>query len=169
MSGGILDSCPGPMSYVPYHAQKLGITSVHDKPIFFPFMMLPGVYGYFQFTEAKKSLPVAMLKGIGMIPASFKNYFKYGGSDEWSGNYIRNVENENWPLLFLYSKTDALMAYMYVSEVVKEKKKQNPKRIIQSKLFEKSPHVAHMRKYPEEYRHQVKTFLEQCDKLKAKL
>ena len=156
------------MSYFPYYAQNLfKTTSVHDTPVFFPFMMLPGVYGYFQYTEAKKSLPVAILKGIGIMPSSFKNYFKYGGADEWSGNYLMHKEREDWPLLFLYSKTDALMAYRYVREVIKVKTEQNSSRLVASRLFEKSAHVAHMRKYPDEYRHEVRQFLQRS--MQAKL
>lgn len=94
-----------------------------------------------------------------MIPASFKNYFSQGKSLEWAGNYLRYRENEKWPLLFLYSKTDDLMPYRYVRKLVKMKQDQNQERIICQKLFEKSPHVAHMRKYPEEYREEMKKFL----------
>lgn len=57
--GAILDSCPGPLSLFPYYIEFID----HDTPFFFPFLSIPGVYGYFQYTEAKKSFPVAILKG----------------------------------------------------------------------------------------------------------
>ena len=40
MIGGIFDSCPGPLSTVPYSAQKLGVSSAYDIPVFFPFVKI---------------------------------------------------------------------------------------------------------------------------------
>ena len=175
MIGGVFDSCPGPLSLVPYNdlsakcpwlkfnGRMFGSISVqHDTPLFFPFFMLPATYGYFRFTEDKKSIPRAICDAFGILPVSFKNYFKYDGAKEWAGPYLLKKEQEMWPLLFLYSKKDSLMPYLYVNHVVDAKKKQNSCRIIMSKLFEKSAHVAHMRKYPEVYKQEIKQFLDQC-------
>jgi hypothetical protein len=81
---------------------------------------------------------------------------------EWAGPYLKNREQEKWPMLFLYSKKDSLMPYLYVSDLIETKKKQNTSRIISSRMFEKSAHVAHMRKYPDEYKQEIKKFLDQC-------
>ena len=125
--------------------------------------MLPATYGYFQFTEAKKSIPISIRDGFSIFPKSFKNYFRHDQAYDWAGPYLRYKESENWPLLFMYSKTDALMPYKYVQYLIGFKKEQNSSRKISSKLFEKSAHVAHMRKYPEEYKEEIKKFLDQCD------
>ena len=94
-----------------------------------------------------------------MLPLSFKNYFKYEKSLDFAGNYLMYKEDEAWPLLFLYSKTDILMPHTFVTKVIGRKKHQNPQRFIESELFEKSSHVAHLRKYPEEYKKNVAQFL----------
>lgn len=158
--GGILDSCPGPLSFIPYLAQYLGLEkSIHaDTPLLFPWK-LPLVYGYFQFTEEKRSILVSIFKGFSMILPSFMNYFKYERSLEWAGNYMKYKENYQFPLLFLYSKKDDLMAHSYVSKVIHAKKAQNPQRMIISKLYEKSSHVAHIRTYPDSYRSEIKGFI----------
>ena len=54
------------------------------------------------------------------------------------------------------------MPYLYVSDLIETKKKQNTSRIVSSRMFEKSAHVAHMRKYPDEYKQEIKKFLDQC-------
>ena len=176
--GGVFDSCPGPLSILPYYDPNakcpwlrigakimkfLNIKNAqHDVPVFYPFLMQPATYGYFQFTEAKRSIPVAIMKCFGILPVSFWNYFKYDKAYEWAGPYLKNREQEKWPMLFLYSKKDSLMPYLYVSDLIETKKKQNTSRIISSRMFEKSAHVAHMRKYPDEYKQEIKKFLDQC-------
>ena len=97
-----------------------------------------------------------------MLPLSFKNYFKFGGAKHWPGPYLIYHEQEEWPLMFLYSKSDVMIPYLYISHVIDTKRKQNPSRIISSKLFDKSAHVAHFRKYPTEYSHELKIFLDKC-------
>ena len=160
--GCIIDSAPGPLSLTPYMAQKLGLrTFWWESPKGPPITGLAGIYGYFQITERKKSLPEAIFKAIQIAPSSLKNWYKYG-SAEWGGVYLLRKENENWPLLFLYSKKDDLMAHTWVTSVIENKRKQNPQRDIRAKLFEKSPHVAHLRFYPEEYKQLVKDFVIDC-------
>lgn len=158
--GGILDSCPGPMSAIPYLAQFLGLEKIihFDRPLLFPWH-LPVIYGYFQFTEKKRSIPVAILKGLSMIVPSFINYFKHNRSLNWAGNYMKYAENYDYPLLFLYSKKDNLMAHTFVTKVIQAKRDQNPQRIVLSKLYDKSPHVAHIRTYPDSYREEIKGFM----------
>ena len=161
--GCIIDSAPGPLSLTPYHAQKLGLKTwkgwgIPKGP---PILKLPGVYGYFQMTECKRSPPVALWKALQIAPTSMKNWYKYG-SEEWAGLYLLNKEKENWPLLFLYSKKDWMIPWTWVRDVVKAKQQQNPKRLIREKLFEDSPHVAHLRVYPEEYKRLVKDFVQDC-------
>ena len=173
--GAVFDSCPGPISTIPYYHPKvrcpwLNIGSKilpskffqHDMPLFFPFLMLPATYGYFQFTEAKMSIPTSIKDGFSILPRSFMNYFKHDRAYNWAGPYLRYKERENWPLLFLYSKTDSLMPYVYVQHLIEVKREQNSSRKISAKLFEKSAHVAHMRKYPDEYKEEIKKFLEKC-------
>ena len=77
--------------------------------------------------------------------------------------YLVKTEKEDWPLLFLYSKKDYWISYQYINEVVHFKKKQNPSRIISTKLFESAEHVNLVRKYPQEYKSEIKQFLDQCN------
>ena len=159
--GAIFDSCPGPPSTIPYIAAKFGITSTHDIPVFFPFTLLPFTYGYFHHSLAKSSLSESIYKGFNMLPVSFKNYFKYGAKN-WPGVYLIHYEQEKWPLLFLYSKKDVMIPYLYISHAISVKKQQNPSRNVSEKLFENSAHAAHLRTYPQEYKNEIKQFLKQC-------
>ena len=93
-----------------------------------------------------------------MAPWSFYYYLKYG-PNAWGGQYLRNVENENWPLLFLYSVQDNQMPHTYIDGIIDVKRTQNPTRLISSKKFQKSSHVSHFRKYPEEYKGKLEEFL----------
>ena len=54
------------------------------------------------------------------------------------------------------------MLYTYVQHLINIKKEQNSSRTIFAKSFEKFTHVAHMRKYPDEYKEETKKFLEKC-------
>ena len=162
MIGAIFDSCPGPLSTVPYITQRFDKTSAYDNPIFFPFTLLPFTYGYFHHTISKKSLSESIHKGLTMLPVSFWNYFKFGGAKHWPGVYLTRHEQEKWPLLFLYSKKDVMIPHLYISHVISTKQQQNPSRIISAKLFDNSAHTAHLRKYPEEYKNEIKQFLKQC-------
>ena len=162
MIGAIFDSCPGPLSTVPYITQRFDKTSAYDIPFFFPFTLLPFTYGYFHHTISKKSLSESIHKGLTMLPVSFWNYFKFGGAKHWPGVYLTRHEQEKWPLLFLYSKKDVMIPHLYISHVISTKRKQNPSRIISAKLFDNSAHTAHLRKYPEEYKNEIKQFLDKC-------
>ena len=66
---------------------------------------LPMTFGYFNFTELHKSILNSTLKAVTMTPYSFYYYMKYGPT-EWGGQYLKKVENEKLPLLFLYSVKD---------------------------------------------------------------
>ena len=77
--------------------------------------------------------------------------------------HLVKTEKEDWPLLFLYSKKDYWISYQYINEVVHFKKTQNPSRIISAKLFESAEHVNLVRKYPQEYKSEIKQFLDQCN------
>jgi hypothetical protein len=158
MIGGILDSAPGPVSLWPYIAQDCGFDTQRYTPFFLPPLSLPIIYGYFEVTERKNSLYTSFRKMCGIIPDFFRNHAKYG-NDVWAGNFMMNVENEEWPILFLYSTKDNLMAYSYVNKVIQVKRKQNKNRPVISHNFVTSGHVDHMRSHPEDYRKMVKQFL----------
>jgi len=163
----IMDSNPGPLSIRPYLAQSLGSYSLHDTSHFYPFTYLVGTYGYFQYTINKVSLLSSISHALRIFPRSVKNYRKHNGPLDWAGPYMRHVENESWPLLFIYSKTDKLMPHTYVSLLIDAKKKQNPSRHINSKLFEEAQHVSIMMKHPEEYQTTLVQFFSQIENEKA--
>ena len=159
LCGAIFDSCPGPISVVPYAAQTFGTSSLHDRPLlFYPFPMLAGTFGYFQYSLNKESLMTSIQHSLRLFPQSRKNYNLHGGAPEWPGCHLRS-ENESWPLLFLYTKTDDLMPYSYIKRLIALKEKQNPSRHIVSKLFDKARHVTIMPKYPEQYKSEIARFL----------
>jgi len=164
LRGAIMDSNPGPMSKVPYLAQRLGSSSLHDTPrLLYPFSFLAGTYGFFLYTIKKEPLVSSINRALRLLPQSRKNYRMHNGPLDWAGPYLRHVENESWPLLFLYSKTDWMMPHTYVSLLIDSKKKQNPSRHITSKLFEKAQHVSIMMKHPEEYQSELVQFFSKIE------
>ena len=161
--GCVLDSCPTPMVYWPYIAQMLNMDYSKDSDIarHFPLMFLPFTFGYFEYTENKQNVLTSAKQALTIAPKSYKNYMKFG-PNAWGGQYLKMVEDENWPLLFLYSKKDNLVPHTYVDKIIQGKRQQNPSRLISTRKFDKSGHVAHLRKYPEAYKEELQQFLIQC-------
>ena len=160
LCGAVLDSCPGPISCVPNIAYLLGTKTFHDRPLaFYPFPMLAGTFGMFQCTLNKQSLWTAIKQTLKLSPRSKTNYESFGGATEWPGPYMRYDEDETWPLLFLYSKTDQLLPYTYIEKMIDLKKRQNSSRCVQHKRFDKVKHVMILPKYPKEYQSEVSNFI----------
>lgn len=166
MLGCVIDSAPGPMGMVPYFTQELRITNFKkDAPWLFP-LFTPIIYGYFERTEHKNSILASIWSALRITPALYMNWLKYG-NNEWAGNYLMNTEREKWPLCFIYSQNDKLMAHTFVDRVVQTKIKQDSNRIIIVKKFKESGHVAHYKMFPNEYVDQVSKFLLKCCENKA--
>ena len=160
LSACVIDSAPSPLTVWPYYAQWLNWKALNymDVPLLFPLVFLPIVYGYFDKTLRNQSFLKSIWRTAIMAPWSFYYYMKYG-PNAWGGQYLRNIENENWPLLFLYSVQDNQMPHTYIDGIIDVKRTQNPMRLISSQKFQKSSHVSHFRKYPEEYKGKVEEFL----------
>ena len=86
-------------------------------------------------------------------------YTTSSDSAEMFWDFMSN-EPANWPCLYLYSKTDALVDFRYVEEVMERRRRLGVD--ISSKCWPDSDHVAHLRKYPTEYRQLSLQFLERC-------
>ena len=74
-------------------------------------------------------------------------------------DYMYN-EPANWPCLYLYSKSDAIVDFRYVEEVMENRKKIGAD--VSSKCWSDSEHVAHLRKHPAEYKELCVNFLDRC-------
>ena len=61
------------------------------------------------------------------------NFWKYGPK-EWSGNYMLKKENENWPLLFSYSK-GVPHREIFIDHLIEFKRSQNSTRSIEGKTY----------------------------------
>jgi pimeloyl-ACP methyl ester carboxylesterase len=68
------------------------------------------------------------------------------------------------PMLFLYSKKDALANYRYVDEMITLLNAHGAK-MIRSKRWEDTDHVGHYRQRPEEYKNEIVAFLKHVDHL----
>ena len=154
--GCVIDSAPSPLGM---GALKLWKSPKdHNITVVFPVTFLLYYYMYFEVTLRKASIILAISKTFTIAPMTIRNYKNYG-KNEWGGIYLRNIENEDWPLLFLYSIKDPFMKYYYIDQIIQAKKSQNPSRIILSKKFDNSAHVAHFRKYPHEYIKKLESIL----------
>ena len=161
LAGCVIDSAPTPLTVWPYVVSKNNPLFYRDSPLIFPWIKLPFVFGYFVRTELKLPISNSIIAAITITPRSIYNYLKFGRND-WGGLYLKYVENENWPILFFYSYKDNLATHKYINHIIDVKKNQNPSRLIMTKFFQKSGHVTHLRKYPEEYTAELKSFLLQC-------
>jgi len=90
MIGAIFDSCPGPLSTLPYIAQRLGFTSTHDTPVFLTFLLLPGVYGYFYYSLAKTPISQSIMKSIGNTMNVILNWYLMLKSTVWYEKFLVN-------------------------------------------------------------------------------
>lgn len=68
------------------------------------------------------------------------------------------------PMLFLYSKNDALANYRYVDEMITWLYA-NGAKTIRSKRWDDTDHVGHYRQRPEEYKNEIIAFLSHIDHL----
>ena len=159
--GCVIDSAPTPLTIWPYITSKNFSLFYRDTPLVFPWIKLPFVFGYFLRTELKLPITNCIIATITITPRSIYNYLKFGRND-WGGLYLKNIENENWPIMFFYSYKDNLATYKYIAHIIDVKKNQNPSRLIMAKKFHDSGHVTHLRKYPEEYMTELESFLLQC-------
>ena len=161
LAGCVIDSAPTPLTIWPYITSKKFSLFYRDTPLVFPWIKLPFVFGYFLRTELKLPITNCIIATITITPRSIYNYLKFGRND-WGGLYLKNIENENWPIMFFYSYKDNLATYKYIAHIIDVKKNQNPSRLIMVKKFHDSGHVTHLRKYPEEYTTDLESFLLQC-------
>ena len=161
LAGCVIDSAPTPLTLWPYVVSKNNPLFYRDAPLIFPWIGLPLIYGVFLRTELKQPITKCIIGAIIITPSSIYNYLKFGRIN-WGGLYLKNVENEIFPILFLYSFKDNLATHKYIDHIIDVKKNQNPSRLIMAKKFHDSGHVTHLRKYPEEYTAELKSFLLQC-------
>ena len=166
--GCVIDSAPSPLTWWPYVTSKSNPLFYRDTPLIFPWLFLPFTYGYFQRTELKQPIAKCITEAIIIAPNAIQNYLRFGPNG-WGGLYLKNVEKGIWPILFLYSYKDNLMTHLYIDHIIDVKKNQNPSRLIVAKKFHKSGHVAHLRKYPAEYKNELESFLFKCHNNKSKL
>ena len=77
----------------------------------------------------------------------------------WSGDSIRLARpDQNWPELFLYSKSDFYVPHTFIEDkVIGEHAKAG--RDITAKRWEKSSHVCHLKKHKAEYEETIHQFL----------
>ena len=66
------------------------------------------------------------------LPDLLINFWMYGPK-EWSGNYMLKEENENWPLLFSYNKSNHIKA-KFIDGLIEFKRSQNDARPIEGKI-----------------------------------
>ena len=77
----------------------------------------------------------------------------------FAGTFVTHHEKGDWPMLVLYSKQDAILPFNYLDRLLECKKSQNPDRKLLFNLFDGSGHVAHYKRFPNEYRSLVQNFL----------
>lgn len=64
---------------------------------------------------------------------------------------------EDKPQLYLYSKGDEICTWKSINDFVDEQRKNC--KVVEEHLWEDSPHVQHLRKYPDEYKAKISKFL----------
>jgi len=159
IKGAVFDSSPGPIGI--QNIQKVikvrAINKFHPRgqtSLFLPFHL----YG----VNMANRVPVGqtLWEVWDQIRFLLKNWAKHKHVP-WVGAYMMQQEREKWPLLFIYSKNDKLLPYMYLDELIEVQTKTG--RQVVSKRFDKSGpagHVAHLKYHTEEYKRTVKTFMD---------
>jgi len=148
--GLILDSGPGPMSLRDNYFKKN--YKDNQTKSFLPIALYSvNAANKVPLSENIKQVK-ATLKVLGKNFAAYKNV-------PWTGAFLTHHEQGTWPLLLLYSKEDVLMPYTYLERMLEHQKSRNPDRQIISNKFVGSGHVAHYKKFPDQYVSLVQNFL----------
>lgn len=84
------------------------------------------------------------------------------GPDDSIAGFAQAMFNgpNDGPELFVFSKADDLVDHKFVEEVI-EKRRARPRAVVESLCFEDSPHVGHIKMYPEAYAAAVTAWLDQ--------
>jgi len=147
--GLILDSGPGPMSLRKKFKKNY---KDNQSKIFLPIAL-------FSVNAANK---VPVTENIKQVKATIKvlseNLEKYQDVP-WTGSFLTHHEQGTWPLLLFYSKEDVLMPQTYLERMLDHQKSRNPERQINSNKFVGSGHVAHYKKFPDQYETLVQNFM----------
>jgi len=166
--GAVFDSAPGPLGI--QNVQKyLHLDTLaaleglnrrierwsprHQTPFFLPFHLV-GV-------DLANRKPIAtVLANLVHQLRMLTSTWRVSRRVPWCGPYMKDHEEQAWPLLFIYAKNDALLSWRYVEEVVR--RQQGRGRQVLTTRFEtsgKGGHVAHLKYHPEEYKKAVAQLL----------
>lgn len=162
--GAVFDSAPGPLGL--QNIQKYWRLDTlpaleglnrrierwsprHQTPLFLPFHLV-GV-------DLANRKPLATVLSnlafqLRVLPSTWRGSRRV----PWCGAYMKEHEDQAWPLLFIYAKNDALLSWRYVEEVVRRQQARGRK--VLTTRFEtsgKGGHVAHLKYHPEEYKQAV--------------
>jgi len=79
----------------------------------------------------------------------------------WAGDFLRgDVENVDWPELFLYSNRDYYLPAQFIEAAIAARK-QHASHSISAVNFKGSGHVAHLRKHKKAYHEAVLNFMDE--------
>ena len=156
IKGMILDSCPSPNTFfTSWLVPLMGWKSYYLKPNkYLPIM----AYAYLTRTELGYGLGKAFNEARSLYKQAAINWKKFKDFDSQAlilpnGNF--DIPG-SYPLLLIYSKSDLLSPSLFIACLAK---KLSENRSVVTKCYEKSSHVGHYKKHPEEYELLVKRFL----------
>ena len=156
IKGAVLDSCPSPFTFFTSWLLPLtGWRSFYLKPNMF---MPIAFYAYFIKTMLGYDVKKTISDTMTIYKEATINWKKFQDFDPDSlilqnGNF--DIPG-SYPLLFIYSKSDMIAPAPFITTWAE---KLSQKRSVVVKCYEKSPHIAHYRKHPEEYERLVKDLL----------
>jgi len=162
IDGAVFDSAPGPLGwqnvqkYLRLEKFNIGIekwSTRWQSPIYLPFHLC-GV-------DLANGKPLTTaLSNVAFQLRTLPKTWPKSRSVPWCGPYMKDHEDEIWPLLFIYAKNDRLLSWRYVEEVVRRQEARG--RQVRTTRFDRSGkggHVAHLKFHPEEYKQAVNQLL----------
>lgn len=167
IKGAVFDSSPGPLGLqnVQRYFQLDGFATGIEKwvtrrqtPTFLPFHLF-GV-------DMANRVPI--VSAFGNVKKQLRTLcttWKESKHIPWCGPYMKDIEQEEWPLLFIYAKNDQLLSWRYVEEVVRQQRLRGGREVL-TRRFDTSGrggHVAHLKYHPEEYKEAIRQLLNRLD------
>ncbi len=144
VTGAIFDSCPAPRSIVT--GLKGIFANFHPKNKCLKFLMMWLCVTF--MIVSRQWRDITRLLGID-TEAAKQRY--------WEA--MRDDPN-HWPQMYLYSLTDRVVHYTDIARMINERRARGVR--VHARLWERSPHVSHLRFHPQEYVEACHRFLQAC-------
>ena len=154
LRGAVFDSGPGPQTLLPIPA--LFNRRTRDSSLPRPPGKLFLRTAYLSVNLANR---LSLRDNLRLVARQWRE-LEPDPNISWVGHHVKHQDRAVWPLLFIYSKSDRLIPWRFMSGLVEEVRARDSDRSVTELCLEQSGHVAHLKTYPDTYTNTVSHFLQ---------